>query len=52
MTTWHENEPLKDVFFFSKHNALHPKVELKNTLLLHISNSNKENEFLNEYAGV
>jgi len=52
MTTWHENEPLNEVFFFSKENGIHPTVDLKNTLLLHISNSNKENEYLNEYAGV
>jgi hypothetical protein len=50
MTTWHENESLKEVFLFSKNNAIHPTVELNNTLLLHISNSNKEKEFLSEYA--
>jgi len=52
MTTWHEDEPLKEVFFFAKHNGFHSEVELENTLLLHVSNTNKEKEFKNEYAGV
>jgi len=51
MTTWHENEPLEDVFFFSKNNGFHPTVELENTLLLHISGTNKGNQFINGYAG-
>ena len=52
MTTWHDNEPLKEVFFFSKYNGFHPNVELENTLLLHISNTNKEKDYINEYTGV
>jgi len=52
MTTWHENVPINEVFFFSKHNGFHPTVELKNTLLLHISNSNREKELINEYASI
>jgi hypothetical protein len=51
MTTWHDKEPLKEVFWFSKNNAYHPTVELPNTLILHISNTNKENELLSEYDG-
>ena len=49
MTTWHENEPLKDVYFFSKHSATHPEVKIDNTLLLHISRGNKEKDFLIDY---
>ena len=49
MTTWHENEPLKEVFWFSKNNAFHPTVEINDTLLLHISQENKEKEFLEEW---
>lgn len=52
MTTWHANEPLIEVFWFSKHSAFHPHVEIRNTLLLHISNNNKMKQFLNEYAAV
>lgn len=51
MTTWHEDEPLKEVFWFSKHNAFHPEVELPNTLLLHIAQRNREKEMLSEYEG-
>ena len=49
MTTWHEDESLKEVFWFSKNNAFHPVVELETTLILHISCKNKEKEYLTEY---
>ena len=49
MTTWHSDEPLKEVFWFSKHSAIHPSVELKNTLLLHISKEEREMEYSNEF---
>jgi hypothetical protein len=49
MTTWHEEEPLNDVFWFAKNNAFHPTIELPNTLILHISGKNKEKELLSEY---
>ena len=38
MTTWHEDELLKEVFWFSKHSADHPEIEISSTLVLHISN--------------
>ena len=50
MTTWHEDEPLKEVFWFAKHNAFHSVVRLPNLLILHISIYNKENELLLEYT--
>jgi len=50
MTTWHEKEPLNDVFWFSKNNAFHPTVELQNTVILHISQNNREQELLAAYA--
>ena len=49
MTTWHENEPLNEVFWFSKHNAEHPEVEIRNTLILHISSQNKCDELVQGY---
>jgi hypothetical protein len=52
MTTWHANEPLDEVFWFSKNNAFHPTVKLKCTVLLHISVNNKETKFLKVYAEV
>ena len=35
-TTWHTNEPLEEVFWYSKNNAVHPAVKLERTLLVHI----------------
>jgi len=49
MTTWHENEPLEEVFWFSKNSAFHPIVEISNTLILHISNRDRSLEFLSMY---
>jgi hypothetical protein len=49
MTTWHSDEPLTEVFWFSKYTASHPTVELRHTLLLHISSENREREFLQSY---
>lgn len=50
ITTWHENEPLKQVFWFSKHSAFHPDVDIKNNLLLHISKQNNEKYLLDKYT--
>ncbi len=50
MTTWHDDEPLQEVFRFAKSWAVHPSVELPHTLLVHISENNRESEFLAEYA--
>lgn len=50
MTTWHSDESLKEVFWFSKHCATHPSVDLQRTVLLHISNQDRGQEFLNQYA--
>ena len=52
MTTWHEKESLKEVFYFSKHSASHSIVKISNTLLLHVAKHGKEQEFLAEYAGL
>lgn len=49
MTTWHADEPLAEVFWFSKHVASHPTVNLNHTLLLHISCKDREQEFLRRY---
>lgn len=44
MTTSHEDEDLSEVFWFAKHKALHPAHDLKNVLILHISNTEKRKE--------
>ncbi|MBK8285098.1 MAG: hypothetical protein IPK97_09545 [Ahniella sp.] len=50
MTTWHANDPLSEVFWYAKNNAFHPTVELKGTVLVHISAENRERELLVAYA--
>ena len=50
LTTWHENDPLMEVFWYAKNTAVHPTVDLPNLLILHISNKNMEKELASEYA--
>jgi hypothetical protein len=50
MTTWHENEPLSEVFWFAKHNAFHPTESLQATLLIHVAAAPREAELLQAYA--
>ena len=49
MTTWHEDELLKEVFWFSKHSADHPEIGISSTLVLHISSKDKKAELTIEY---
>jgi hypothetical protein len=50
ITTWHADEPLNEVFWFSKNNAFHPTVDLKRTVLLHIAEVDREAELIKSYA--
>jgi hypothetical protein len=50
MTTWHEDEPLNEVFWFSKNSAFHPTVGLKHTVLLHIGEVDRRAEMVDSYA--
>ena len=45
MTTWHENEPLQEVFWYAKEVAHHPTVKLDNILILHIGADDKHTKF-------
>ncbi|WP_033375081.1 DUF7684 family protein [Leeia oryzae] len=49
MTTWHEREPLEEVFWFAKNSAIHPTVRLERTVLVHISFHDKERFFQETY---
>ncbi len=49
ITTWHDDEPLEEVFFFAKHCALHFGRELPNGVILHLSEIDKREELLDEY---
>ncbi len=50
MTTWHEDENLKDVFWQAKNSVEHACTDFSNTMILHISRENKEQEFLSLYS--
>jgi hypothetical protein len=50
MTTWHEDEPLKEVFWFARTCARHPVAATAFTLILHISMGDKRDEMLDLFA--
>ena len=50
MTTWHEDDDLEEVFWFAKNRAKHPVLDLIDTLLIHISDVEKREEFEALYA--
>jgi hypothetical protein len=51
LTTWHKNESLQEVFWYSKSLANHPAIEQLNTLILHIAKVDKKAQFLSMYNG-
>ena len=51
MTTWHDNEPLVEAFWFCKHNATHSSADIRHTVLLHVSHKAREQQVLAQYAG-
>jgi hypothetical protein len=50
MTTWHDDDDLDEVFWFSKYSAGHPVHVLSDTLILHVSDTDKEKQFKELYA--
>ena len=50
MTTWHENESLKEFMWFAKNCGHHPDVELTRTLLIHIGSVPRPTELAAAYA--
>jgi hypothetical protein len=49
MTTWHENEPLGDVFWFAKYAASHPTIELEQVIIVHLAASSALDSMLRDY---
>jgi hypothetical protein len=49
-TTWHTNEPLSDAFYFCKHHARHPAVDLQRNVLLHIAAHSDSSYLLQVFA--
>lgn len=49
ITTRHEDESLKEAFWFSKYSAIHPCFRIENTVLLHLSPIGREQELGEKY---
>ncbi len=49
MTTWHDNEPLTETFWFAGFTAHHPTVPLEQVAIIDIGPTNRESEMLQAY---
>lgn len=49
LTSWHGDEPLQQVVWFSKFAAIHSTIELENVLFLHIGSADRQSEFEDLY---
>jgi hypothetical protein len=49
MTTWHNDEPLTEAFWFAGNCGHHPDVELTRSIILHISSEARGEELLRIY---
>jgi hypothetical protein len=49
MTTWHEDEPLDEVFWFAGFCASHGVVEIERTVILHVSLQERGEEMLSRF---
>jgi hypothetical protein len=49
MTTWHDDEPLSETFWFAEHAAWHPVVPLDETVIVHVGASAREAVLLQAY---
>ena len=49
MTTWHENQPVEEAFWYSQFSAKHPVLSLTDTLMIHIASENREAELLHAF---
>jgi hypothetical protein len=45
ITTSHEEEELEEVFWFAKHRARHPALDLRETVLIHVSEAEARHKF-------
>ena len=52
VTTWHDDAPLSEVFWFAKTVAQHARIELAQTIILDISTASRRDELLRLYASV
>ena len=52
ITTWHEDQLLKDVFWHTKYTAMHPCFRLENVLLLHLAATENKQGITAAYADI
>jgi hypothetical protein len=50
MTTWHDSEPLEEVFWFCRFAAHHSEVELPTVMIVHIAETARCEEILEAYC--
>jgi hypothetical protein len=50
VTTWHDDEPIDEVFWFAKNVATHPIKQLGRAIILDISTENRQTEMLCSFA--
>ena len=50
MTTWHPDEPLEEIFWFSQFCAMHPSLQLEKTYIVDISPEGREATMLQTFA--
>ncbi len=50
MTTWHDDEPLAETFWYAGFTAHHPTVSLDRVAIIDIGPTNREAEMLEAYA--
>jgi hypothetical protein len=46
LTTWHDDEPLEEVFWFAAFCAQHGTIDLTSTLIVHVSELDRSEELL------
>ena len=49
LTTWHDNEPIEEAFWFCRFAAFHPEIELPSAYIVHISEAAREQDLLQAY---
>jgi hypothetical protein len=49
MTTWHDDEPLSEAFWFAGHCAFHSHIDLEETRIVHVSAESREAEILQTF---
>ncbi len=52
MTTWHDDDPLEEVFWYSENCAYHPTIDLARTIIIDIASSDRSAELLQAYLTV